>query len=261
MTRRKRQYGSGCLLRRKGGWALRWRETEISPDGTRRRVLRYESLGEMSRKQASDILAQRVVAASTKTITAPSTLTFRELAGPVADDGAADVQALDAEEPRSHPGQAPDASIRRSDADETGAPGRAGIRGAPHVTRLRAQDGRSHPRCLERDPEDCGEVGSPGGQPGPRRRSATAQAVLGVSKTPSYTAWRMVKRDRPSSMSRHRSPNSSPRRNPVTIASPTSPSPPPPWNSSRTGGRSPHEQSPRIWSSARVRASPFRRTT
>ena len=43
-------------------------------------MLRYESLGEMSRKQASDILAQRVVAASTKTITAPSTLTFRELA-------------------------------------------------------------------------------------------------------------------------------------------------------------------------------------
>ena len=34
----------------------------------------------MSRKQAKDILAQRVVAASTKTITAPSTLTFRELA-------------------------------------------------------------------------------------------------------------------------------------------------------------------------------------
>ena len=80
MARRKRQYGSGCLLRRKGGWALRWRETEIGPDGTRKRVLRYETLGEMSRKQAKDILAQRVAAASTKPITAPSTLTFRELA-------------------------------------------------------------------------------------------------------------------------------------------------------------------------------------
>ena len=80
MTRRKRQYGSGCLLRRKGGWAIRWRETEIEPDGTRKRVLRYETLVEMSRKQAKDILAQRVAAASTKTITAPSTLTFRELA-------------------------------------------------------------------------------------------------------------------------------------------------------------------------------------
>ncbi len=79
MARRKRQYGSGCLLRRKGGWAIRWRETEIGSDGTRKRVLRYETLGEMSRKQAKDILAQRVAATSTKTITAPSTLTFREL--------------------------------------------------------------------------------------------------------------------------------------------------------------------------------------
>ena len=80
MTRRKRQYGTGCLLRRKGGWAIRWRETEIDPDGRRKRVLRYETLGEMSRKQAKDILALRVAAAGTKTTTAPSTLTFRELA-------------------------------------------------------------------------------------------------------------------------------------------------------------------------------------
>ena len=80
MARRKRQYGSGCLLRRKGGWALRWRETAIGSDGTRTRVLRYESLGEMSRKQAGIILAQRVVAAGTITIAAPSTMRFQELA-------------------------------------------------------------------------------------------------------------------------------------------------------------------------------------
>ena len=79
MAQRKRQYGSGCLLRRKGGWAIRWRETEICPDGTRKRVLRYETLGEMSRKKAGDILAQRVAAASTKTIAVRSALTFREL--------------------------------------------------------------------------------------------------------------------------------------------------------------------------------------
>ena len=77
MARRKRQYGSGCLLRRKGGWKIRWRETELGPDGTTRRVLRYETFGEMSRKKASDFLAQRVAAASTKTMSA---LTFRELA-------------------------------------------------------------------------------------------------------------------------------------------------------------------------------------
>ena len=64
MTRRKRQYGTGCLLRRKGRWAIRWRKTEIGPDGTRKRGLRYETLGEMSRKQANDILTQRVVATS-----------------------------------------------------------------------------------------------------------------------------------------------------------------------------------------------------
>ena len=79
MAQRKRQYGSGCLLRRKGGWAIRWRETEICPDGTRKRVLRYETLGEMSQKKAGDILAQRVAAASTKTIAVRSALTFREL--------------------------------------------------------------------------------------------------------------------------------------------------------------------------------------
>ncbi len=80
MARRKRQYGSGCLLRRKGGWAIRWRETQIGPDGTKKRVLRFQTLGKMSRKQANDMLVQRVAAASTKTVTAPSTLTFRELA-------------------------------------------------------------------------------------------------------------------------------------------------------------------------------------
>jgi hypothetical protein len=36
MTRSKRQYGSGCLLKRGKGWAIRWRETEIAFDGTRK---------------------------------------------------------------------------------------------------------------------------------------------------------------------------------------------------------------------------------
>jgi len=60
----RRQYGSGCLLRRGKGWAIRWREMEIAPDGTRRKVQRYEALGTVTRKQASDELAQRVVAQS-----------------------------------------------------------------------------------------------------------------------------------------------------------------------------------------------------
>ena len=77
MAQRKRQYGSGCLLKKKGGWQIRWRETEISPDGTRRRVLRFETLGKMSRREANSILAQRVATASTKVTKAPSTMTFR----------------------------------------------------------------------------------------------------------------------------------------------------------------------------------------
>ena len=34
MARRKRQYGSGCLLSKGKGWAIRWREIEIAPDGS-----------------------------------------------------------------------------------------------------------------------------------------------------------------------------------------------------------------------------------
>ena len=63
MARKKRQYGSGCLLKRGKGWAIRWREMEIAPDGTRKKVLRYETLGEVTRKQASNTLAQRLAAA------------------------------------------------------------------------------------------------------------------------------------------------------------------------------------------------------
>jgi integrase len=67
MARRKRQYGSGCLLAKGGGWAIRWREMEIAPDGTRKRVLRYETLASMSRREATGILAQKVAAAGGKT--------------------------------------------------------------------------------------------------------------------------------------------------------------------------------------------------
>src|ERR1051326_416010 len=42
MARRpKRQYGTGCVLETEGGLAIRWREWEITPDGTKRRVQRY----------------------------------------------------------------------------------------------------------------------------------------------------------------------------------------------------------------------------
>src|SRR3954467_5847777 len=63
MAQRKRQYGSGCLLPKGKGWAIRWRELEIALDGTTQRVLRYEKLGPMSRREAADILSQRLVEA------------------------------------------------------------------------------------------------------------------------------------------------------------------------------------------------------
>ena len=62
MARSKRQYGSGCLLQKGKGWAIRWREPEIAPDGTERQVLRYENLGHLSRRQAAETLTQRVAA-------------------------------------------------------------------------------------------------------------------------------------------------------------------------------------------------------
>jgi hypothetical protein len=59
---RRRQYGSGCLLKRGRGWAIRWRELEIAPDGTVQKRLRYEALGDVTRKQAAETLAERLAA-------------------------------------------------------------------------------------------------------------------------------------------------------------------------------------------------------
>jgi integrase len=79
MARSKRQYGSGCLLRRGKGWAIRWREIEIAPDGKRKKVLRYEALGEVTKKHASDTLAQKVAAAGNSKATTRSRITFGTL--------------------------------------------------------------------------------------------------------------------------------------------------------------------------------------
>lgn len=76
---RRRQYGSGCLLKRGRGWAIRWRELEIAPDGTRRKALRYETLGEVTRKLASETLTQRIAAAGQRTTAPRSRVTFGTL--------------------------------------------------------------------------------------------------------------------------------------------------------------------------------------
>ena len=61
--------------------AIRWREIEIAPDGTRRKVLRYEALGEVTRKQASEILSQRMTAVGNGKAPRRSSVTFQTLAG------------------------------------------------------------------------------------------------------------------------------------------------------------------------------------
>ena len=114
MARRKRQYGSGCLLRRKGGWALRWRgdrnrsrwRTEASAP---LRITRgYVAEAGQCHPRAAGRGGEHEDDHGALDGDVPGA------GGPVADDGVADVQALDAEEPRSHPTEAPDAPIRRS---------------------------------------------------------------------------------------------------------------------------------------------------
>jgi len=79
MAQRKRQYGSGALLKRERGWAIRWRELEIAPDGTVRRALRYENLGEISRGEAANILALKVGAAANTKVPIRSLVKFRTI--------------------------------------------------------------------------------------------------------------------------------------------------------------------------------------
>lgn len=79
MAQRRRQYGSGCLLTRGKGFAIRWRELEIAPDGTTRKVLRYEALGQVTRKEATETLAQKMAAAGHH-VPQRSRVTFRTVA-------------------------------------------------------------------------------------------------------------------------------------------------------------------------------------
>src|SRR4249919_3514158 len=78
MARTKRQYGSGCLLKRGRGWAIRWRELEIALDGTTKKVLHYEALGKVSRGEAAEILAQKVAGGASKVPTR-SRVAFRTI--------------------------------------------------------------------------------------------------------------------------------------------------------------------------------------
>ena len=79
------------------------------------------------------------------------------------------------------------APVWREDHFGYHAAGGAGVRGASHAGRLRTQDDRPHPRCLERRASHCGEVGSRAGQSRTRSRPANTQdgaAQMGVDDGP-----------------------------------------------------------------------------
>src|SRR6266700_3731441 len=76
--KKKRQHGTGYITKRGRDWVIRWSETELTKDGSKKRVFRYERVGEISRKEAADILAQRIAASANKPI-ARTCITFQEL--------------------------------------------------------------------------------------------------------------------------------------------------------------------------------------
>jgi len=76
----KRPYGTGYLKQEGQNWVMRWRETQIGADGSRKRVLRFESLGPITRKEATAILTQRIAITSSDHKVMRSRLTFATLA-------------------------------------------------------------------------------------------------------------------------------------------------------------------------------------
>ena len=74
MVHKKRPYGSGSLKKKGTAWAVRWREMEIAPDGSRKKVLRYKTLGPVSKKEASRILSNHLALAGTNRIQRPRVL-------------------------------------------------------------------------------------------------------------------------------------------------------------------------------------------
>lgn len=60
------------------GGAIRWRELEIAPDGTKQRVLRYENLGDVTRRDAVTALSKKLALAGTGPVR--SRVTFETIA-------------------------------------------------------------------------------------------------------------------------------------------------------------------------------------
>ena len=57
---RKRDWGTGSIVKEKRGLAIRWSETVLEKDGRRHRQMTYEFLGDVSRQKAKQTLAARI---------------------------------------------------------------------------------------------------------------------------------------------------------------------------------------------------------
>jgi integrase len=74
---KRRNYGTGCVIERGKGLAIRWREKVLQPDGTIKEVMRCKALGPVSRTEANRMLQEFIDAAAVPR-TAP--VSFEQLA-------------------------------------------------------------------------------------------------------------------------------------------------------------------------------------
>ena len=195
---RRRQYGSGCLFRRGRGWAIRWREMEIAPDGTRRRVQRYEALGEVTRKQASDKLAQRMAAGDNGGKPTRSRVVFRALAA----EWQAHVLPMYKHSTQKNHRHILEKHLLPRFGDKAivrnHASGGSGLRGSLGQQRIRTQDNGPHSRCPERGTPHSRQVGPSPGQScaGSRSTSANQRATeMGTHHRPGISTARGVAAD------------------------------------------------------------------
>ena len=175
MARTKRQYGSGCLLKRGRGWAIRWRELEIAPDGTTKTGAALRNSGrDVAPRGIRDPIAESGRRLAQKAPTR-SRVTFRTLA----NEWQATVLPMYKHSTQKHRrfmlkkhllprfGDTELSEITRQEVQMYVA----------HLTQegIRTEVHRSHSRCAERGSPDRGEMGAPSGQSCARRRLAKAQ--------------------------------------------------------------------------------------
>src|SRR3989442_1607076 len=75
---KRRSYGTGCVIERGKGLAIRWREKVLQPDGTIKEVMRCKALGLVSKTEANKALQEFL---DSSIIPKAAPITFSELAG------------------------------------------------------------------------------------------------------------------------------------------------------------------------------------